>query len=128
VSGRVRHPLKSLFLLLVLGAGAAYVWNHRDWFQNDPSQLLPEARKAEILERIRRTVLDDRCYVAMRGSLNWRPNEQRYRLDITVMENCELEARRLCEEIATIISELAQVPATVIAYDDTGREIARQVL
>lgn len=128
MSGRVRHPLKSLFLLLVLGAGALYVWNHREWLQSDASHLLPETKKAEILERIRRTVLEDRCYVAMRGSLNWRPNEQRYRLDITVMENCEPEARRLCEEIASIITELAQVPATVIAYDDTGREIARQVL
>jgi hypothetical protein len=128
VSSRVRHPLKSLVLFLALCGAGVWVWENRGSLRSDASTLLPEEKKEEILERIRAAVETENCYVAMRGTLNWRPNEQRYRLDITVMENCESQAKRLCNEIAQLIRSEAEVAATVIAYDDTGREVAREVL
>lgn len=115
-------------MFVLLCAGAYAVYTHRDMLRGSSTELLPEAKKDQILDRIRQTVDSEACYVALRGTLNWRPNEQRYRLDFTVRENCDVEARRLCREVAEIIREEAQVVATVIAYDDSGREVAREVL
>ncbi len=128
MSTRVRPPAVSFLLFVLLCAGAWFAYSHRDWLKGSQTQLLPDEQRQALLERIREEVDADPAYVALRGSLNWRPNEQRYRLDVTVAENREAEARRLCQRIAEIIREQARVAATVIAYDDSGREVAREVL
>ena len=128
MSGRVRKPLHS-FILFLMVCGLAYLaWENRDFFENEPKQLLTRNQVEELRERVVYAFQEDACFLEVRGNLNWRPREQRYRMEIVVGNDCEMQARKLCEDIAHFVQQTYNVPATVFAFDDAGREVARAVL
>lgn len=131
MSRRVRHPLVSLAMFLILcGAGLA-LWEHRHELTYEPTNVVLEA---EVRERIHQEIHDtlehEDCFLGLRGNVNWRPNEGRYRLDIDLADGagCEARARDICEQVAQIVREGTGREATVIAFDAAGREIGRAVL
>jgi hypothetical protein len=131
MSKRVRHPLVSFAMFLVVVAAGVVVWQHRDEFKGQPQEVVLERAVREALENdILDSLQDDGCFDGMRGHVNWRPNEGRYRLDLEIADgaSCERRARALCEHVARMIQERTDRPATVIAYDRAGRELGRCVL
>ena len=130
VSSRVNHPFKSLVLfLIVLGAGwAGYEYLYKGGLlTGEASELLSQDRKEELREAILRAYDPDPCFKDMRGNMNWRPNEQRYRVEIIVMDGCEQRARDLCEEIAKYVYSQSSSRASVWAFDSGQREVAHYV-
>ncbi len=128
---RVRHPLVSLAMFLVVCGMAYAVWENRAALKSTPAgQLLDRTTRDEIQDRVFTAFEDDDCFSGLRGNMNWRPNEQRYRLDIVVVDGaeCEGRARSLCRQIAEMIREDTDIAATVIAFDASGREVGRCVL
>jgi hypothetical protein len=128
---RVRPPAVSFALFLVICGMGWVAYEHRDFFRSDPPKELLTREKKDILrEEIYRSLETDDCFLELRGALSWRPNEGRYLLDILVVDGelCELRAKQLCEEIAFLIQDEAGVIATVVAYDQAGRELGRKVL
>lgn len=130
MSRRTRSPAVS-FALFVLICGMGWVaYENRDFFKGSPTEdLLSTDQKEIIQEKILEAFEDDMCFFGLRGHLSWRPNEQRYLQDIVLEdgERCEERARAICENVAQIIADEADVVATVVAYDRTGRELGRKV-
>jgi hypothetical protein len=129
MAGRTRHPLHSFLLFVLVCVGAWVAWQNRDFFKGSKEELLSRTQREELQEKILESLEREMCFHGLRGLLNWRPNEQRYLLDVELEdgEACEKKAREICEHIVTMIDEEAHVPATVIAYDRAGRELARRV-
>ena len=126
---RPRHPLKSLLMFAVLcGVGYA-VWAHRDKLKAGEDNYVPPA---EQIETLRQTIEDkygnDECFLGMRSGILWRKHEGRFRLDIEVDRECDRAAKSLTMEIAQMILRTSGRPVTVMAYDHTGREVARSIL
>lgn len=128
---RTRHPLVSFAFFLVVCSMAWITWEFRDELRHQ--------RDAPVLDhilrdRVEEAILDefdhDTCFFDLRGHLNWRPNERRYRLDILLEESleCEKRAKEICERIAHRIHAESEIVATVVAFDSAGREVARCVL
>lgn len=125
---RPRHPLKSLLgFALVCGlAGAAYAY--RDKLKGGEEVAMPAAEEVEMLrDAIMERYEREECFVAMRTNLLWRVNEKRYRLDIQVDHNCDRAAKSLVSDIARLIQMKTDKSASVFAYDETDREVARYV-
>ena len=131
MSRRVRHPAVSFGMFLIVVGMAYAVWENRGMLKGEKAgELLDQTAREEIQERIFNTFERDPCFSGLRSNISWRPNEQRYRLDIEVAdgETCERNARGLCEQVALLIRERLHVEATVVAYDAAGREVGRCVL
>jgi hypothetical protein len=128
---RTRHPLVSLALFLIVGSMGWVTWEFRDElkYQRDAPIL-----DSVLRERVEEAILDefdhDACFFDLRGHLNWRPNERRYRLDILMEESsqCEKRADEICQRIAQRIHAESEIVATVVAFDSAGREVGRCVL
>jgi hypothetical protein len=130
MSSRVNHPLKSFVLfVLVLGAawaGYEYLYK-RGLLTSEASELLSKDRKDGLREAILKFYDKDPCFRDMRGNMNWRPNEQRYRVELIVVDGCEDRAKSLCEEIAQFIKHETNAKASVWAFDSGQREVAHFV-
>ncbi len=128
---RVRHPLVSLAMFLVVCSMAYVVFENRHMLKREKvGQLLDQMTRDDVQDKVFETFENDGCFRGLRSNLSWRPNENRYRLDIEVEdgEDCENKAKALCEMIAHLIQDEAGVVATVAAYDAAGREVGRCVL
>ena len=128
---RVRHPLVSLAMFLVICSMAYAVWENRAVFKSEKArQVLDQTARDDIQDKIFARFETHECFNGIRGNLSWRPNEHRYRLDIDIADgaDCENQARALCEQVAMLIRDEAHVVATVAAFDAAGREIGRFVL
>ena len=116
--------------LILCGAGLA-VWENRHDLTYEPANVVLEAQVRErIHDEILQTLDTEDCFLGLRGNVNWRPREGRYRLDIELSEgsSCESRARGLCSKVAQIIRQRTGREATVIAFDPAGREMGRAVL
>ena len=126
-----RHPMVSFALFLVLCSMGWATWTYRDELKSEGEV---EVADTVIRDRVEEAILDefshDACFFDLRGRLNWRPNERRYRLDFVIetTEACERQARSLCKRIAQLINAETDVVATVIAFDASGREVGRYVM
>ncbi|MDA1194153.1 MAG: hypothetical protein O2894_03135 [Planctomycetota bacterium] len=131
MSRRVRHPLVSLGMFLVIcGAGIA-VWEHRHDLTYEPTNVVLQAQVRDDIQReIMEALAEEDCFLGIRGAISWRPNEKRYRLDIEIADGagCEAGGRTLCERVAQIIARRTSREATVVAFDSAGREVGRAVL
>lgn len=128
---RVRHPLVSFAMFLVVVGVGMVVWEHRNDLKRQPEHVILEREVREQIETsIDDALANDACYAGLRGHVSWRPNEGRYRLDIDIEDgaSCENKARSICEVVARIVSERTNRSATVVAFDSAGREIGRCVL
>jgi len=128
---RVRHPLVSFAMFLVVCTMAYAVWENRAGLKSQPAgQLLDRSTRDDVQDHVFTAFEDDDCFAGLRSNMNWRPNEQRYRMDIVVEDgaDCEGKARTLCEQVAEMIREDTGISATVIAFDAAGREVGRCVL
>ena len=131
MSRRVRHPMVSFAMFLILVCMGYVVWENRGMLKGEPAgQLMDQATRAQLQDKIHETFEDDNCFSGLRSNVSWRPNEQRYRLDIEVEDGdgCESSARSLCEQVARLIQQQTDVVATVAAFDAAGREVGRWVL
>jgi hypothetical protein len=128
---RVRHPVVSFAMFLIVVGMALVVWENRHVLKGEASgQLMDQTTRQEIQDKIFETFESDTCFTGLRSNINWRPNEQRYRLDIEVEDgaSCEQNSRGLCEQIAHLIKSQTGVVATVVAHDAAGREVGRFVM
>jgi hypothetical protein len=128
---RIRHPAVSLALFLVICGMGWVAYENRDFFKGEPTkELLTREVKDNLREEIYRSLETDECFLEIRGNLSWRPNDHRYLMDIVISDGelCELRAKRICEHIAVLVGEETGVVATIIAYDQAGRELARRVM
>lgn len=131
MSRRVRPPAVSFALFLVICGMGWVAYENRDFFRGEPKrELLSREVKDLLREEIYEVFESDACFIELRGSLSWRPNEQRYLLDIIVADgtSCEDGSKQLCWDIALLIQRQTGVSATVVAYDRAGRQIGRKVL
>ena len=128
---RNRNPWVSfaLFLIVCTMGWATWEYRHELRFESEQQPLDEELR-----ERVETIILEEfeyeACFLDLRGHLNWRPNEGRYRIDITLDETseCDANARAICTRMAKRIQQETQKPATVVAFDPAGREVGRCVL
>jgi hypothetical protein len=131
MSKRVRQPLVSLGMFLVLCGTGFVVWEHRHELTYEAGSVTMHANVRRAIEdEIMGTLEKDECFIGMRSNISWRPNEKRYRLDIEMLDGgtCEARARSVCMQIARIIKSRTDKEATVIAFDTAGREMGRAVL
>ena len=128
---RTRSPWVSFALFLIVCSMGWATWEYRHELRWESEQAPLDA---ELRERVENIVIEEFeyevCFLDIRGRLNWRPRESRYRLDILLEESseCEANARAICTRIATRIQEETEKPATVVAFDPAGREVGRCVL
>ena len=128
---RNRSPLASFALFLVVCGMGWVAWENRDRLKGEKEAPVLEI---DLRDKIEIAILDeyehDTCFFDLRGHLNWRPNERRFRLDILLeeTEKCEKRAREICTRIAQRISNETDRPCTVVAFDPSGRELGRCVL
>ena len=126
-----RDPMVSFALFLVVCSMGWLTWTYRHELKSEGEI---EITDMELRDRVEESILQefshDVCFFDIRGHLNWRPNERRYRLDLVIetSEECERQARSLCERIARLIYAETDVVATVLAFDASGREVGRYVL
>jgi len=129
MSNRVRHPAKSFAMLVGVCALAWFAYENRDFFKGEKKDLLSQDRREELREAIISRFDSEAEFLGVQGDIAWRPREQRYRLNVVMDQNTELRtARRVCEDIAQMIMDATDTPATVFAYDDANRELGRAVL
>ncbi len=129
MSSRVRHPAKSFAMFVVVCAVAWFAYENRHFFQSEKKDLLTQDVREQLREAIISRFDAEVDFLGVQGDIAWRPNEQRYRLNILVDQNTEQKtARRICEGIAQMIVDATETSATVFAYDDANREISRAVL
>ena len=131
MSRRVRHPLVSFGMFLVLCGVGLVIWEHRHDLTYEPANVVLQAEIREaIQDEIMDTLRDEDCFLGLRSNASWRPNERRYRLDIELAEGsgCEANARALCTHVAQIVRKRTGREATVVAFDPAGRELGRAVL
>ncbi len=128
---RVRHPVVSFAMFLIVVGMAFVVWENRHVLKGEASgQLMDQNTRQDIQDKIFEAFENDTCFSGLRSNISWRPNEQRYRLDIEVEDgaHCEQNSRGLCEQIAQMIQSQTGVVATVVALDAAGREVGRFVM
>jgi hypothetical protein len=131
LSTHVNPPWKSFVLFLVLvGLGwAAYefLYVQRVLGGGSVGDTLTTDQRDALRERIETQFEQDRCFQGVRGHINWRPRDDFYRIEIIVNQGCEDRARYLCREIADLVERTHQVPCSVWAFDDAGRQLAQHV-
>jgi hypothetical protein len=127
---RTNHPLKTLFLLAVLGgaawAGYEFLWVRKILSPAPAAPVLTEEEQASIRDAILTGMEDEDCFVEL-GSMNLRPHEGIWRIDVVVEDACWSEARSLCRKVADIVEQRFRVPASVFAYDRAAHEVAHYV-
>ena len=128
---RVRHPMVSFAMFLIVVGMGFVAWENRHILKGEASgRLMDQPTRQGLQETILEAFESDACFAGFRNNINWRPNEQRYRLDIDIEDgaSCESNARNLCEQIANMIKSETGVVATVVAFDAAGRELGRFVM
>lgn len=131
MSKRVRSPLVSLAMFLILCGAALAVWENRHELTYEPANVVLQADVRDaIQDEIMDSLESEGCFLGLRSNVSWRPNEHRYRLDIELAQGagCEGNARGICSKVAQIVRRRTGREATVIAFDTTGREVGRVVL
>jgi hypothetical protein len=123
---RRNNPISTLLLfLLVCGFGwASYEFIYvRGIFR--PQELPPPPTdQVEGLKRqIEEAMSGDPCFLSI-SSLNWRPNQNHYRVDVQMMDSCEkVQAQRMAGRVAELVRRAANgIDAEVWLYT-LGREI-----
>jgi hypothetical protein len=130
LSSRVNPPWKSflLFALVAAFAWAAYEFVYvREILKPRAVEDLTRDQRDAIREEIVRTFAEDACFVEVRGSIAFRMNEGRYRVEVTLRDGCDPSARSICETIAHIVREGWGKRTSVWAYDAGGRELGHFV-
>lgn len=126
MSSRIRHPAKSLLLFLIV-VGAGYLaWENRHLLEMEQEEFLTEEQRLEIREQVMTKFQKHEDFLGFRA-ISWRPNENRYFIDVEIADTC-VDPRGLCHKIANFIEDVAEVESTVIGVDSTGREVGRAVL
>lgn len=123
----VRHPAKSLLMLLILCGGAYAMYHYRHHFLKGPERKISAEERVAIRDDIVEKFGTEEAFIGIKGHLNWRPKESRYRLDIEVQTGFEEAAGPLCARIAQFIYEKTEKEATVYAFDNANREVGRHV-
>lgn len=126
MSSRVRHPMKSFLMFVVLVAGAYFGWKYKHMLEMEPPEHLTAEQRMDIREEVVTHFQENEDFLGFRA-MSWRPRESRYFIDIEISDACE-SPKGLCREIANFIQDLAEVESTVVGVDATGREIGRCVL
>jgi hypothetical protein len=122
---RYRHPLKSFVMFILLVAGAYYGYENRHLFKGEVEEVLSGDQRDELRADVVARWQDHPDFVTVRA-MSWRPNERRYRLEVSVQDAIE-SPKPLCQEIAEFVRAQYEVDATVLAIDSSGRELCRVV-
>ena len=131
MSRRVRHPMVSFAMFMIVVCMGYVVWENRGMLKGEKAgELMDRDTRDQLQEKIYDSFENHECFSGLRSNVSWRPNEQRYRLDIEVEDGdlCESGAKALCEQVAILIKQETEVVATVVAFDAAGREVGRCVL
>jgi hypothetical protein len=126
-----RSPWVSLALFLIVCSMGWVTWEYRHELRWEREHRPTDT---VLRDRVESIVVEEfeheMCFLDIRGHLNWRPNEGRYRLDLLLdgTTECEGQAGGICERIAKRIAEETESKATVVAFDPAGRELGRCVL
>ena len=89
-----RNPFVSFCLFLILCSMGWVAWEYREELRsNRAPERLDSVLREQVEEVILREFELDSCFVDVRGGLNWRPNERRFRLDILLEDSAECEDR-----------------------------------
>ncbi len=113
MSSRVRHPLKSLILFVVVAGAGYFAWEHRERLRMEGKEFITPEQRQEIRELVVTRFQANEDFLGFRA-LSWRPRENRYRIEIDVSDGCE-DPSGLCRSIADFISDEAGVESTIVA-------------
>ena len=94
-------PLLFLFLLTVCGLG----WASYELLQPTPKDTPePPRDPVEALKRqIEEAMASDPCFLSV-SSLNWRPNQNHYRVDVQMADGCDkAQAQRLAGRVSELV-------------------------
>ena len=124
---RTNHPLKTLLLLAILALvawGAYEFLVVRGILKREPSQIDVQATR----ERVRSAILDafakDLCLLTV-DDINYRANEDHYRIRVTLSHECSDQAREMCEEIVNAATGEVKESLGVFAYDQAGNLLGK---
>lgn len=127
MSKRTNHPLKTLFLLAVVGAVA---WGAYE-FLYVRGILRMETTTVDVQEtreKVRQLILDayakDLCLHDV-DEISYRANENHFRIRITVSDECHERAREIAQDITELVSAEVDETVGVFAYDGAGNLIAK---
>jgi hypothetical protein len=128
LSTHVNPPWKSFLQFVVIAAlgwaGYEFLWVRKIFAGGSSGDTLTRDQRDAIHDRITTLYQSDGCFQSLRGSVNWRPRDNFYRVEIIVQDGCEERARELCRELANLLEREWQVMSSVWAYDGTGRQLA----
>ena len=123
---RRNNPVTTLLIFLaVCGFGwASYEFIYVQRILTPKELPAPPTDQVEGLKRqIEDAMGTDPCFMSI-SSLNWRPNQNHYRVDVQMMESCEKEAaKRIAGRVAELVRRGANdIDAEVWCYS-LGREV-----
>ena len=124
---RTNHPLKTLFLLVVLagvGWGAYEFVYKRGILRSEPTQFDVKETRETVRAAIFAEYEAELCLEEV-GEISYRANEDHFRIRVTISDECPDKAREICERIAAIGSEVTDQSFGVFAYDRGGSVIAK---
>ena len=123
-------PLKTLICLLIIGGLGYAAYANRDKLQEltKGAEPPPSSQIERLNGLIEQRLENNGCVDGLRTQLLWRSHEQRWRLDILLLQECEGEAKDICNEIAEMLQRETGKPATVWGYDVTDRLLAKVIL
>ena len=124
---RTNHPLKTLFLLAVLGgvAWGAYEFIYRRGIlRHEATHLDVEETRESVRTAIFAEFESDPCLVTL-DEISYRANEDHFRVRVTVSHDCYDQAREICERIAAIGSSVTDQSFGVFAYDRGGNLLVK---
>lgn len=129
MSKRTNHPLKTLFLLAVVGAVAwgAYEFLYvRGVLRGETTTIDVDKTRQEVRTLILDAYRDDPCLEEVEG-ISYRANEQHFRIQITVNYECRDQAREMCRNIVSLAADAAEQSISVFAYNGAGTLMARSL-
>ena len=123
---RRKNPIATLVIFVaVCGFGwASYQFIYVDGIFRSKEVPPPPPDQVEGLKRqIEEAFQGDGCFLGLQ-SVNWRPNEGHYRVDVNMLEGCEkAEAKKMAERVAELVRRGAAGMESQVWVYVLGREI-----
>lgn len=126
---RTNHPLKSLFLLAIVGAlgwGAYHFVYKGGLLTHEPSQIDVKKTRERVRSLLLDAFADDLCIQSI-DEVAYRANEGHFRIRVTLSHTCGDQARELCEEIVNAADDEVEETLGVFAYDQAGNLLGKYV-
>ena len=127
MSRRTNHPLKTLFLLVVVGgvAWGAYEFLHvRGVLRGKTTTIDVNKTREAVRTLILDAYRDDLCLEEVE-EISYRANEKHFRIRVVVKYECRDQAREMGKNIVSLADDAAEQSISVFVYDAAGNLIAK---